>query len=217
MILYQELRPGEQTSVAQLVSATGLSRAPVKSAVERLSTEGLLEVRGRRGTYVAKLEQSGVAHLFEMRRIYEEAAAPLIAKRITDEQVKAITDLVPRLSEHYDGNAAGSLRDEMVRFIDADVEFHERIIAAANNPYLLDHYSSLNLHLLISHYLMLGPGTQAADRHREHIAIAAAVRKRDGDAIAATLIDHTDAVKKAILSTMREFEAVRAGRKRSGP
>lgn len=207
MILYQELRPGERTSVAQLAEATNLGRAPVKSAVERLAAEGLLHVRDRSGTYVAQLKPEDVNHLFELRQIYEEAAAPLIVERVTPEQVTEISGLLAQL-EATQSTRSGGDRSGFVAFIDADVEFHRRVIAGANNPFLDSHFSRLNLHLLIAHYLILDIGRHASDRHAEHVAIAQAVESRDAEALREAMVKHTLSVRDTILSTMEELESL---------
>lgn len=210
MLLHQELRPGERTSVVQLSAATGLSRAPIKSAIDRLASEGLFHIRGRSGTSVAKLDAAGVSQMFELRSLYEDAAAPLIVHRITNEQLKATIELVPALT---DAAPAGQQGPEAlvgrIEFVDKDVEFHRLIIAGANNPYLSEAYRSLNLHLLISHYLVLDAGVHVAQRQREHIAIASALEERDAAALARALRQHADAVRDATISTMNDLEVAR--------
>lgn len=210
MILHQELRPGERTSVAELASATGLGREPVKSAMARLAMEKLLIMQGRSGTRVAKLEAHQINQLFEMRRIYESAAAPLIAERITKEQEGAITRLLPELAALSASDESGASGNNVVDFIDVDVAFHGHVIAAANNPYLVDHYASLNLHLLISHYLILDGGFHSRQRHHEHEAIAEAIRKRDPEGISEALIQHADAIESIIMATIRQTAAARS-------
>jgi DNA-binding GntR family transcriptional regulator len=206
MILHQELRPGERTSVAELAKATGLGREPVKSAMGRLAVEKLLIMRGRSGTRVAKLEADQVRQLFEMRRLYETAAAPLIAERVTQEQIDAISALLPGLSE-LGPEQPQRLSNNIVAFIDLDVAFHEKVLQGANNPYLVDHYSSLNLHLLISHYLYLDRGFHTELRHKEHEAIVQAIISRDAVAIRDALLSHANAIEEVILSTMREMKS----------
>jgi DNA-binding GntR family transcriptional regulator len=206
MILHQELRPGERTSVAELAKATGLGREPVKSAMGRLAVEKLLIMRGRSGTRVAKLEPHQIRQLFEMRRLYEEAAAPLIAERVTDEQIDALNSLLPGLSE-LGPDAPTPVGNNIVAFIDLDVEFHERVMLGANNPYLVDHYSSLNLHLLISHYLYLDRGFHTGQRHQEHELIVQAIKSREPVAIRDALVGHANAIEAIILTTMQETSA----------
>lgn len=205
MILHQELRPGERTSVAELTKATGLGREPVKSAMGRLAVEKLLIMRGRSGTRVAKLEPHQIRQLFEMRRLYETAAAPLIAERVTEEQIDALNGLLPGLSE-LGSDQLTSFSNNIVAFIDLDVTFHEQVLRGANNPYLVDHYSSLNLHLLISHYLFLDRGFHTEQRHREHEAIVQAIKSRDAIAIRDALVGHANAIEEIILRTMNEMK-----------
>jgi DNA-binding GntR family transcriptional regulator len=212
MLLYQRLRPGERTSVGQLVAATGLGRAPVKAAIDRLAGEGLFHIRGRSGTSVAELDATGVSQMFEMRSIYEDTAAPLIVERSTEEQIRAAIKLVPALSTgpSPDESSFNELA-KRVDFIDKDVEFHRLVIAGANNPYLSDAYRSLNLHLLISNYLVLDAGIHVAQRQREHAAIARALEARDAESLALTLRQHADAVRDAIMSTINHLELTRNG------
>ncbi|RJO70685.1 GntR family transcriptional regulator [Nocardia panacis] len=203
MLLHQELRPGERTSVGQLCAALGLGRAPVKAAIDRLAGEGLFRIRGRSGTSVTSLTATGVRQMFEMRSLYEDGAAPLIAERITDEQIADVLALVPALTAGP--TPEQRLPDELARrieFIDKDVEFHRLIIAGANNPQLSDAYRSLNLHLLISHYLVLDAGAHERQRQDEHVEIARALAQRDADALAAALRRHADAVRDAITRTI---------------
>jgi DNA-binding GntR family transcriptional regulator len=210
MILHQRLRPGERTSVAELAKATGLGREPVKSAMGRLAVEKLLVMRGRSGTRVAKLEAHEIQQLFEMRRIYEHAAAALIAERVTEEQIAGINELLPELSENRVDTRTPETTDQLVRFIDVDVAFHERVMRSAGNPYLVDHYSSLNLHLLISHYLFLDRGFHTDDRHAEHQQIARAIASRDADAISEALQKHASQIERIILETMRGMDGARS-------
>ncbi|MGH3383005.1 MAG: GntR family transcriptional regulator [Nocardioidaceae bacterium] len=211
MILHQELRSGERTSVPRLAAAIGIGRGPVKSAVERLAAEGLVQVRGRSGTYVAQLDRDSVEQLFEMRTLYEEAAAPMIIERMTGEQFDSIAQLVPQLSKTKNGAQSETDTTSLVDFIDIDVQFHKLVIAAANNRYLMDGYSRLNLHFLISHYLILDGGKHTSQRHREHEAIMAALSARDPAALAQTLREHTEGVFQAIHDTMRRLDGSASG------
>ncbi|WP_079585508.1 GntR family transcriptional regulator [Mycobacteroides abscessus] len=210
MLLYQELRPGERTSVGQLSAMTGLGRAPVKAAIDRLAGEGLLHVRGRSGTFIAKLDATSVAQMFEMRTLYEDAAAGLIAQRVTDQQINKVTALLAELgSSARPSNGSTDAMAARIEFIDKDVQFHRAIIAGANNPYLSEAYRSLNLHLLISHYLVLDSDTRAARRQHEHENITQALELRDSVALALALRRHAEAIRDEILSTINHREVTR--------
>jgi GntR family transcriptional regulator, rspAB operon transcriptional repressor len=210
MLLYQELRPGERTSVGQLSAATGLGRAPVKAAIDRLAAEGLFQIRGRSGTSVAKLDATGVSQMFEMRSLYENAAAPLIVERIKDDQLQAVINLVPALTSapEPDEQPSGELA-RRVEFIDKDVEFHRLVIAGANNPYLSEAYRSLNLHLLISHYLVLDAGAHVTQRQCEHVAIVDALKQRDAEALTLAMRQHADAVRDATMLAISRRDLAR--------
>ena len=71
LVLHYELRSGERTSVNLLAKRLNLGRTPVKEAITRLQTEGLLSVAGRSGTIVKLINREETEQLFALRRALE--------------------------------------------------------------------------------------------------------------------------------------------------
>src|SRR5580658_1901535 len=74
-ILSGELAPGSPIIEAELAARLGASRTPVREALRRLETEGLLEPRGLRGSVVRVLDSGEIDCLFEIREALESLAA----------------------------------------------------------------------------------------------------------------------------------------------
>src|SRR3979490_1464128 len=90
LVLNSELRPGERTSVNLLAARLDLGRTPVKEAITRLQTEGLLSVAGRSGTMVKQIDRDQTEQLFALRRALEDFAADFAVKNITAEDLNKI-------------------------------------------------------------------------------------------------------------------------------
>lgn len=134
----------------QLCEQLGVSRVVVREAVKVLEAMGILDVRPKRGTRVLPMESwntldrqvlhwvmagksrdRGLRDLMEFRRIIEPSAVRLAVDRITDEQV-AIMETAFAEMEHAVETG------DTEAYVDADLRFHETILIAANNLYLLN-------------------------------------------------------------------------------
>ena len=125
-ILAGELEPGSAISEAERAEALGISRSPVREALQQLAREGLVEVFPKRGTFVAELTPKEVREAFELRQAIESACARLAAERATDADIEELT----RLCDAIDSAAPGS------DAYNAGAAFHAGVARAAHSQYL---------------------------------------------------------------------------------
>lgn len=206
LVLNSELRPGERTSVNLLAARLELGRTPVKEAITRLQTEGLLSVAGRSGTMVKQIDRDQTEQLFALRRALEDFSADYAVKNVTSEDLSQLRSCLKELGR-------SNTTSEFVR---ANVEFHSLIVAIAANPFLDRLYGQLQIQLQIVSYLVQrGFGTKAADaRQREHTTIVKALEKRDAGALKEALRTHVVTTEKAILASL-QADQERRGRVRT--
>ncbi len=204
LILTRELRPGERTSVNLLADRLGLGRTPIKDAITRLQTEGVLTVVGRSGTTVKTINADEARQLFALRRVFEDYAAPEIVRNISAAEIKHLRDLLDILRGSSVTNADAIAAS--ASFVRANVAFHSTIIGAAKNPLLDRFYSQIQIHAQIVTYLVFrGHDTQAAQkRQAEHDGIVAALRARDAAALKKRLREHSEASERLILRFLEE-------------
>jgi DNA-binding GntR family transcriptional regulator len=195
LVLNSELRPGERTSVNLLAARLDIGRTPVKEAITRLQTEGLLSVAGRSGTMVKQIDRDQTEQLFALRRALEDFAADFAVKNVTVEDLDQIRLCLKDLGR-------SNTTSEFVR---ANVEFHSLIVAAAANPFLIRLYGQLQIQLQIVSYLVQrGFGTKAADaRQKEHATIVKALEKKDAQALKEALRRHVITTEQAILASLQ--------------
>ncbi|MFD0905055.1 GntR family transcriptional regulator [Actinomadura sediminis] len=128
-IMYGSLEPGDQLGEAELAARLGISRGPLREAMQRLVQEGLLVSEPHRGLFVITLDEGDVEDVYLARLAIERAAGKLIMERNRGEAVARLTDALEGLVEA----ARERDRDKMS---DADQAFHEVLVSASGSQRL---------------------------------------------------------------------------------
>lgn len=183
----------------ELERAMGISRTPLKEALQRLEAEGLVEVIARRGTYVSKLNLERAAELFDLRQVLETGAAPRILDSATDEDIERIVGLNEDLIRLLD---EGPYEEIVVEFIERDRVFHTEMMKLAGNTALVNTYSGVNTHLQIARVNTMFVRTQSNATGDEHSRIVEALVDRNEPALRHALAGHIDASRDRTLEAM---------------
>lgn len=158
-----------------LAKATETSRTPVREALLRLESEGMLRRIPRKGAYVPPISDDDVRVLMDARSLVETWAAD-----VGGEAIRAEMTGLRRLVEEQ--RAASG---DTARFIELDIEFHSRMVRLARNPLLTEFYDSLRQRQLRVGVRAVSHG---ADRPggvlREHAEILDAIERGEGSAAA---------------------------------
>ncbi|HLW60640.1 MAG TPA: GntR family transcriptional regulator [bacterium] len=190
-ILAGSLRSGERVTVSGLAARIGLSPTPVRDALRRLSTDGLVDVLPRRGTIVAAFDARSIGEIFHIRRIIECAAA--------DELPSAPEAILIQMFDL--AKAMEALRTEEIfsdydAFSSLDTDFHRCITKVLENRRLSQFYETLRWPIMVVRALSRSPFQRAQATVAEHEDIAQAFRLRD-----------VPRAKEAIIKHLRNAEA----------
>jgi DNA-binding GntR family transcriptional regulator len=210
LVLGHQLRPGERTSVMLLASQLHLGRTPVKEAITRLQTEGLLSVSERSGTTVNAIDVEEAKQLFALRQVLEDFAAEQAVKHATPAQIRQLKELAKQMRRQSVDSKGHSLLSS--RFVNSNVTFHALIVAASGNQYLARLYTQIQMHVQIVTYLISrgdDPGAAAA-RQKEHEAIVAALADRDAKRLRTALRAHAQTTARIILQNFESDSATAA-------
>jgi len=131
-IVLGELAPGSQLVEMQLASQLGVSRGPLREAMQRLVQEGLLRSEKNRGLFVVELDDEDVRDLYVVRKAIDQAAASLLLAKDTASSA-AVKKLKPILAEMNDA----AKRGDRMALSTADMQFHEVFVEAAGSPRLI--------------------------------------------------------------------------------
>ena len=139
--------PGHRLVEQQLSSAVDVSRTPIREALRRLASEGLIVTERNRGARVRALDVEGIADLYEVRSRLEAYAAELAAVRADDAAIAGLLHAAERFADvarairtDESGRAddRGHRRVEAVRRLeDANSDFHLRIVEASQHERIL--------------------------------------------------------------------------------
>lgn len=113
MIVTLQLKPGAPIVEAELVEATGLGRTPLREALMRMSSNGLIVQLPRRGLIVSDIEAAEHLSLIETRRVLERLIAAHAARRASPQQRKQILAQAQKM-------VAAAKKDDLVAYMDAD-------------------------------------------------------------------------------------------------
>jgi DNA-binding GntR family transcriptional regulator len=161
---------GERVREEEIARNLGVSRTPVREALQRLQQRGLLVV-GARGLAVSQLSTNQVIELYAMREILEGSAARLAAQHATDIEISILHRLQRELQQVTDDANAVVLLNR---------RFHQAIYEAAHNRYLVQTLDVLHDSLaLLNNTTFRTP--KRAETDKEHRQIVMAIEKRDPD------------------------------------
>jgi DNA-binding GntR family transcriptional regulator len=128
LILNGNLRAGERINEVELSSALGISRGPLREAIQHLRSEGLLVTVSHRGAYVRTFSERELSELYEVRVALETHALRLVGHSMTPESVEELRQMLAETDE-----AVGTMNT-----YPRELDFHQRIVLLADNESLMD-------------------------------------------------------------------------------
>jgi len=197
-VLEHTLAPGERVNIDALARELEVSPTPVREALARLESDGLVRKRPLVGYTVSPLlTRAEFADMFDMRLLLECAAARWAAERATPEQRATIRAEAARtVSPDEDGGRWHAA------FTTLDARVHGLIADASQSPLLSDGISRLRAHLhLHRRYFPYEQTGVTADEHRR---IADAIGEGDGDGADASMREHLSRARERHLATFNE-------------
>jgi DNA-binding GntR family transcriptional regulator len=185
MILSGELAPGSQIGEEQLAERCGVSRTPVRDALNRLEIELLIRRTGSQRSFVADWSLDDVEDAFTLRGILEMLAAERAATRINAEQQARLRWLNAAISKAVTQDPA-----DIVAFLDHNLAFHNIIVEAAASPRLQNMLSKLIEQPVVWRTAQNYGRGDLERSHREHEELLAAFDRRDGAWAASIMAGH---------------------------
>jgi DNA-binding GntR family transcriptional regulator len=168
-------RPDEvRLDERKLSQDLGVSRTPVREALTVLEQEGFVRSEARRGVFVIKKNKREIVGMIHAWTALESMAARLACTRATEAQLRSLREAFP---EFYEGQPA----EHIDEYSDANIRFHQRIIALGHCEPIAELTSNLLMHVRGIRSTALRQGDRAERSIREHVAIIAALEARDAD------------------------------------
>ncbi|APX23772.1 MAG: GntR family transcriptional regulator [Rhodobacteraceae bacterium] len=173
-------RPGDRLVESELAERFGVSRTPIREALQRLETQSLL-TRDGRSLIVASLDHNQMAELYVVRTELEGLAARLAARHATEEEIQVLREMV---------GEDRALLDDPSALARANRRFHKMIHLASHNRFLVQQLDLVHRSMALMATTSLAAQGRGEIALAEHKAIVDAIARRDEDAAYKALRDH---------------------------
>jgi DNA-binding GntR family transcriptional regulator len=178
------IAPGTRLDEMELAARFGASRTPVREALQQLAAAALIEIRPRRGAIVPQLDPHTILDMFETMAELEAVCAKLAARRMTDEDRRAIT-----LALERSNSVEASDPDEYYHRNEA---FHRALYRASHNRFLEEQTLALQRRLRTYRRLQLRLPSRMEASRAEHVALTEALLTHDADRAATLACSHVE-------------------------
>ncbi|HEX7021637.1 MAG TPA: GntR family transcriptional regulator [Trueperaceae bacterium] len=184
-ILAGRLKPGDRISEAQMAQEMGVSRAPIREAINQLQEQGLVVVEPHKGSFIRELNPADIRDLIRLRAELEGYVGELLIDNGIEE------GLIASLNHHMDAMIAAADEDDFLKLVKHDQQFHVALYEASRSRPLIevmngvafririfmvvtkllssDLHKAAKAHSLIIHALMTGDRENIRDIMKVHI------------------------------------------------
>jgi DNA-binding GntR family transcriptional regulator len=192
MIISKKLVPGQKIVQDKLAESLGISRTPLRSALQILEAEYLVQSVPRKGVIVKEFSDKEIVELYDCRIALEGTASSLFTTIASDAEIDRLSGLFQPFSESpIDAN----------KYQIADSIFHDSIVQGCGNSFLSKLFKQGNILLIIN---MVGLVRPPEETLNEHLNIISAMKKRDSDSAEALVRSHLDKSRQLIISNINE-------------
>jgi DNA-binding GntR family transcriptional regulator len=182
-IVEGELAPGEKISEKRLCAAYDVSRTPLREALKVLAREGLVVLTPHRGAHVSMLTVADLEQTFPVIGALEALAGELASKLATDAEIAEISMLNMKM-------ATAHRNRDRPNYFRLNQRIHEALARAARNPTLDAMRETLNGRVSRARYYANISTPRWDQAMKEHDAILAALKARDGERLGRLLKAH---------------------------
>lgn len=199
-ILTNQFSPGEELKIDHLAEEFGVSSTPVREALVRLESMGLVILTPNRGAQVSPISISDVKDIWEVRKLLEPLAARHAARVCNEQEVMAVCAKLKHVLLHS---------EELNLYIESDMEIHELLYKNLDNQLffsILDRLNKQYLRLRYSSWMNIGSSKPEGVKKTtgEHLEIVQALLERDEERVYAAVLKHLVASEARTLGALSE-------------
>lgn len=194
-ILNMQVEPREQLRIEDLAKLMNVSRTPIREALLRLESEGLVKASSRVGFFVVEITRDDLEELFELRKLTEGYAAEKAAVLMTAEDVE-------RMSAIHQQAVTAFANNDLMKFNEHETALHDYLIRHSGNQRLLKMIEGLKDLTYRERLLALRLRENVEQSIEEHWRLIEALRERNAERAGALMQEHLENVKNRLLTAM---------------
>jgi len=204
-ILNGDFQPGDRLRLDELAEQLGTSRTPLREAVRRLQTEGLVDIAAHRGVVVSGFSIAELAELYHIRSVLDGLAVRLATPRLTQDDLAALDAILARMED-----GAGAMPAEEVNAL--NWRFHDILYRNAASPILYEMIT--NLYVKTQRYRVYSFRNQErnAQIRLEHRQLYRALATGEPTEAERCAIAHLENTAQALIALVMREDDERPGR-----
>ena len=181
MAIAFEIRPGERLNEIALAKHLGVSRTPLREALNRLCSEGFLTFSTNQGFFRKPLEVKEIYDLYEFRQGLEASAMKLVVERATAEQLAEVDRFLEQSAKDVPSRST-------LELVALDESFHEQLMTLSGNLEMLHNLKNINGRIRYVRWVDMD-GRRAVTQ-AQHKAILKKLQERDVESSTKLMSDH---------------------------
>ncbi len=183
---------GSQLNQVKVAAQFGVSRGPVRAAINNLEKENLVKNIPHRGTFVTSLDKKSIQDLYHVRAILEGYAVRLAVEHCTPEDVNKVTQLIKEIQ-------AAARRGDTNEVVRLDFQIHEFFVDLSANSFLIQIWSTIKIHVRRALSIRHHSYPDLIDIADSHVPFCELTRNKDAEEAARVMELHiTDALNDLI-------------------
>lgn len=200
-ILTNGFHPGERLQEQELADQMNVSRTPVREAISRLGSEGLLTIIPRRGVFVTKPQTKDITDIYEVREALEVLAIELLVPKLNDDDISYLQNIMEDFKNAYD-------EKKFDRCFELDRRFHDHIIDLSQNIKLKDFNEQMGAFVSVTRLMHCDDEGLQARTYQEHIRILDALAERNLEKAVFYMREHIRRVKNDLVEKYNNTQVV---------
>lgn len=200
LIVNYDIRPDERLNEVELATRFGVSRTPLREALNQLVVERLLRFEPSLGFYRPRIDVQEIINLYEFRVLLETEGVKLAVERASDAEIDEVTEF---WTESYSHRASAT----KAKRIAEDEQFHERVIALGHNEELVHALKGVNARIHFIRWADTSDGDEHEESYRRHLELLTVLRRRDRDGAIEVLRNIIVMRQEEILAILKEGAA----------
>jgi len=194
-IVSGEFEAGEHLDEKELADNFGISRTPLREAINRLVHDGLILEIPFKGSFVRKFTPQEVNDIYEVRKTLEVLAICMAVRNMSEDELNEITAIVNKI-------AAAQESGYLLAYSELDTAFHEKLALFSRNKTLVRMLESLGIQIRVIRH-MANKNKEVVSRSQfERVRILEALQQRNEAKAAAFMEEHIDNIRRDVVSIL---------------
>ena len=190
-IIQGDLTPNSKLILSEIAQSLGISNTPIREAVNKLASEGLVKIIPNKGIIVKEINIDDFQEILQVRAFLDGLIAKLASEKITDKEIDDMMEILHKMEQC-------AKEDDRLTYNDLDIKFHDFLLTIAENNTLKEIYNNLIVHGHRFRLRTLKIPDRMGKSLKEHLKIALKIKERNPNEATRVSQEHIENILQSI-------------------